>query len=63
MAGADDNVDIHPFDPASSRILKSVMLSTPGPAEDLSNREKDWLISHLKEELGKPFTARMMTYA
>jgi AAA family ATPase len=52
-AGTDGNVDIHLFEPSSARIIKSIILSSSGSTEDLSGREKDWLISYLKEELGK----------
>jgi hypothetical protein len=52
-AGTEGNVDIHLFEPSSARVVKSVTLCSSGLADDLSNREKDWLISYLKEELGK----------
>jgi len=52
-AGTEGNVDIHLFEPSSARVIKNVTLSSSGPTEDLSGREKDWLISYLKEELGK----------
>jgi AAA family ATPase len=49
-----ENIDIHLFDPSTSaKILKSVALAGPNAGEDLTTREKDWLVSHLKEELGK----------
>jgi len=53
LEGTEGNVDMHLFEPISARIVKSVTLSSSSSAEDLSSREKDWLISHLKEELGK----------
>jgi hypothetical protein len=47
-------IDIHLFEPSTSaKILKSVTLAGPDAEEDLTAREKDWLVSHLKEELGK----------
>jgi len=52
-ASTEGIVDIHLFEPSSARVVKSVTLSSSRPAEDLSGREKDWLISHLKEELGE----------
>jgi hypothetical protein len=46
------NVDIHLFDPATSaRIVKSVTLSSL--AQEKTARERDWVVSHLKEELGE----------
>ena len=51
--GTEGNVDVHLFEPSSARIVKSVTLSSSSSAEDMSSRETDWLISHLKEELGK----------
>ena len=52
-ARTEGNVDIHLFEPSSARVVKSVTISSSGSMEDLSGREKDWLISHLKEELGE----------
>jgi hypothetical protein len=47
-------IDIHLFEPSTSaKILKSVTLAGPDAEEDLTAREQDWLVSHLKEELGK----------
>lgn len=51
--GTEGQVDMHLFEPSSARIVKSVTLSSSSSAEDSSSREKDWMISHLKEELGK----------
>lgn len=53
-----ENVNIHLFDPSTSaKILKSLTVSSAGLAEeDLTTREKDWLLSHLKEELGMSHT-------
>lgn len=54
LAGIE-NVNVHLFDPSTSaKILKSLTVSSAGLAEEnLTTREKDWLLSHLKEELGK----------